>query len=342
MNKLENILTQLCSCYTVSGSELEGFSVIKNLLPQSTLLESDCNGNIIATLGNINSDDVILLDAHNDRIGLIVEYIDDNGFLKVSNCGGIDRRVLAGSVVTVLGSKPLRGIVSCLPPHLSDGAEDKAPKNGTLYIDTGLNKTEVEKYVSPGDKAAVFAKPKKLIGSKFSAAGLDNKAGVVSLIRTAQIIADSNISSCVKILFSSQEETGLLGSRTASFKINPNCAVVVDVSFASQPSVPADKCGVMSKGPMLGTAPILDKEMLADFKTIADENNIPYQIEVMNGTTGTNADAITAVAGGIRTALVSIPLRNMHTQAEVIDMQDIEATAKLIALYIQKRCAENE
>lgn len=337
VNNLEKILTALCNCCTVSGSEIENISLIKELMPTGTLINSDHNGNIIATIGNVNSDDVILLDAHNDRIGFVVTYIDDNGFIKVANCGGIDRRVLLGSAVTVLGKKPLRGIVCCLPPHLSDGGEDKAPSGDSIYIDIGLSKEEVIKCVALGDKIAVYAKPKKLIGSRFSAGGLDNKAGVATLIKVAHLLNEKKLDCCVKILFSSQEETGFLGSRTASFAIMPKSAVVVDVSFATQPSVPSEKCGEMSKGPMLGTAPILDNDMFKQMKVIAEAENIPYQIEVMNGVTGTNADAITVTGSGIKTALVSIPLRNMHTQAEVVDMEDIELTAKLIALYIEKR-----
>lgn len=338
---MENILTSLCSSGTVSGNELVDLDIIKELMPDIEI-ETDYNNNIIATMGNKSSEDVILLDAHNDRIGFVVSYIDDEGFIKISNCGGIDRRVLLGSEVTVMGKKPLHGIVCCLPPHLSDGGEDKAPSADSIYIDTGLCKAEVTELVSLGDNVVALSKPKRLIGSRFTAGSLDNKAGVASLIRVAHILADKKLDCCVKLLFSSQEETGFLGSRTASFAIKPSCAIVVDVSFATQPMVAPEKCGELSKGPMLGIAPVLDKEMFAELKNLSQENNIPYQIEVMSSTTGTNADAITTTASGVRTALVSIPLRNMHTQAELVDMEDIEKTAELIALYIMKRGAKNE
>lgn len=338
---MEKILTSLCNSGTVSGNELVDFEIIKQLMPNIEI-ETDYNNNIIATMGNPNSEDVILLDAHNDRIGFVVSYIDDNGFIKVANCGGIDRRVLLGSEVTVMGKKPLHGIVCCLPPHLSDGGEDKAPSADSIYIDVGLNKVEVAEIVSLGDNVIVSSKPKKLIGSRFTAGSLDNKAGVATLIKVAHMLVDKNLDCCVKFLFSSQEETGFLGSRTASFAIKPSCAIVVDVSFATQPMVAPEKCGELSKGPMIGFAPILDKEMFSDLKSISHKNDIPYQLEIMSSTTGTNADAITTTASGVRTALISIPLRNMHTQAEIVDMTDIENTAKLIALYITKRGAKNE
>lgn len=336
---MENILTKLCACTTVSGNELENFQLIKKLLPENTLLESDNNGNIVATLGNSNSDNIILLDAHNDQIGFIVTYIDEKGFIKVSNCGGIDRRVLLGSVVTVKGKYDIKGIICCLPPHLSDGGEDKAPSADSVYIDTGLSKEDVTALVSLGDRVVINATPKKLLGTRFTGVGLDNKAGVATIIKVAHLLSNEELNCCVKLLFSCQEETGFLGSKTASFSISPKCAIVVDVSFATQPSVPSEKCGVMSKGPMIGIAPILNKDIFAYLKNIAENNNIPYQIEVMNSTTGTNADAITISKGGVPTGLVSIPLRNMHTQAEVVDMQDIDNSAQLIATFIKERGA---
>ena len=109
---MEKILTALCSSGTVSGNELVDFEIIKELMP-GIEIETDYNNNIIATMGNKSSEDVILLDAHNDRIGFVVSYIDDNGFIKIANCGGIDRRVLLGSEVTVMGKKQLHGIVCC-------------------------------------------------------------------------------------------------------------------------------------------------------------------------------------------------------------------------------------
>ncbi len=336
---MENILTKLCSCTTVSGNETENFQLIKKLLPDNTLLESDLNGNIVATIGKANSENVILLDAHNDQIGFIVTHIDDNGFLKVSNCGGIDRRVLLGSVVTVKGKYDIRGIICCLPPHLSDGGEEKAPSADAIYIDTGLSKEEVTQLVSLGDRAVVATKPKKLLGTRFTGVGLDNKAGVAAIIRVAHLLVNETLNCCVKLLFSCQEETGFLGSKTASFSISPNCAIVVDVSFATQPGVPSEKCGIMSNGPMIGTAPILNKEIFLHLKTIAEKQNTSFQIEVMNGTTGTNADAITISKSGVPTGLISIPLRNMHTQAEVVDMTDIERSAQLIAAFVKERGA---
>jgi len=337
---LEKLLTELCSKYTVSGSELENLELIRSFFDKDTDIRTDANGNIIASIGRTDSKDVIMLEAHNDTIGFVVTFIDENGFLKLSNCGGTDRRVLPGSRVNVLGKKHIRGIVCCLPPHLSDGGEDKAPDADGIYVDTGLAKSELEKYVSAGDKVAVYSKPEKLIGKRFKAAGLDNKAGVAVLIRAAQLIKKQKTDICIKIVLSSQEETGLVGSRTAGFSVKPDCALVVDVSFAKQACVSEEKSGKLSKGAMLGLSPILDRGLYRELEEICIKNSIPYQKEVMGGSTGTNADVISTAGEGVRTALVSIPLRNMHTQAETVDIDDLENTAKLISLFIESRGAD--
>ena len=337
---MEKLLTELCSKYTVSGSELENLELIRSFFDKDTDIRTDANGNIIASIGRTDSKDVIMLEAQNDTIGFVVTFIDENGFLKLSNCGGTDRRVLPGSRVNVLGKKHIRGIVCCLPPHLSDGGEDKAPDADGIYVDTGLAKSELEKYVSAGDKVAVYSKPEKLIGKRFKAAGLDNKAGVAVLIRAAQLIKKQKTDICIKIVLSSQEETGLVGSRTAGFSVKPDCALVVDVSFAKQACVSEEKSGKLSKGAMLGLSPILDRGLYRELEEICIKNSIPYQKEVMGGSTGTNADVISTAGEGVRTALVSIPLRNMHTQAETVDIDDLENTAKLISLFIESRGAD--
>ncbi len=334
---MEELLNKLCSTYTVSGSEIESFEIIKDLFDEDTDITVDAIGNIIMSIGNKDGKDVIMLDAHNDTIGFAVTFIDENGFLKLAGCGGIDRRVLLGSRVNVLGRKHIRGIVCCMPPHLSDGGEDKAPDVDGIYVDTGLAKSELEKYVSEGDKVALYAKPERLIGRRFKAAGLDNKAGAAVLIRTAQLLKNRKINSCVKIVFSSQEETGLTGGRTAGFSVKPSCALVVDVSFAKQPGVSEEKSGKLSEGAMLGLSPVLDKGLYKELEAICKKNSIPYQKEIMGGSTGTNADVISVSGEGIKTALVSIPLRNMHTQAETVDLDDLENTARLIAEFIESR-----
>src|SRR5699024_2396022 len=133
------------------------------------------------------------------------------------------------------------------------------------------------------------------------------------------------------VLLSTREEVGAQGAETAAFREEPDLAVAVDVSFAEQPGVPPHKCGQLSEGPMIGISPILDKPITDTLRRLAKKKDIPFQLEVMGGMTGTNADEINVTRAGVRCGLVSIPQRNMHTPAEICDLKDIENVAQLLA-----------
>ena len=138
------------------------------------------------------------------------------------------------------------------------------------------------------------------------------------------------------MLFSDSEELGLRDARTAVFGIEADEAVSIDVSFGDAPDVPAEKCGKLGEGVMIGISPVLSRNVTRTLEDIAEKENSPFQREVMGSTTGTNADVISVSKDGINCGLVSIPLRNMHTDCEVIDLRDIEATVTLLENYILK------
>ena len=156
------------------------------------------------------------------------------------------------------------------------------------------------------------------------------------MIRCAQLLQETTLSCRVTVLLSTREEVGSQGAETAAFREEPDMAIAVDVSFADQPGVPSHKCGKLSEGPMIGVSPVLDKNITETLKRLAKENEIPFQLEVMGGTTGTNADEINVTRGGVPCGLVSIPQRNMHTPAEICDHKDIENVARLLAAFIRE------
>lgn len=336
---MEKTLIDIASSYSVSGDEFRGLEAAKKYLDKYADVEIDANGNLYAVLGDKESKYTIMLDAHADQIGFIVTYIDEKGFVKVSNCGGIDRRVIAGSMVTIIGEKSVSAIVCCMPPHLTSAKENSAPGADSIWLDTGLCKEEVEKLISLGDRAVLYCEPKKLFNSKITGLSLDNSCGVATLIKVAEALYEEKLNCKLAILLSAQEETGFSGARTGTYKISPDEAIVLDVSFALQTGVTKEESGELSKGPMIGISPILNRDMFNVLKETAEENNIPYQTEIMPGSTGTNADAVSVTKAGVKTAVLAIPLRNMHTQAEVIDLKDMEKTADLIVKYVIKRSA---
>lgn len=331
---MKDLIFRLCSSIGVSGNELSATCIAAKELQKYASVETDCNGNLIASMGKLDSQKHILLDAHIDQIGLVVTYINDKGFIKIAPCGGIDRRIMLGSTIQTTNGTPIYGVVCCLPPHLSDGGEDKVEPVDSLYVDFGMNKEKISEFIRVGDNLVVHSQPQELLNNRIAAPALDNRAGVAALIRCAEIISQFDLGCKVSILLSSQEEVGALGAITAAYRLEPTEAISVDVSFASQPSVADEKSGKMSYGPMVGIAPILSKEVTNTLVQLAKSNNIPYQFEVIGSSTGTNIDNIAVAKCGTKCGLISIPQRYMHTPVEVVCLDDIEQTAQLLSKYI--------
>ena len=240
----------------------------------------------------------------------------------------------------ILGREEIFGIICCVPPHLSS-TDNKIQAFGDITIDTGLEKENIEKVVSVGDRAVICSKGKRLLNNIIGIQALDNRASVAALIRCAEILSKDSINCKLTIILSVQEETSALGAQTASFLIEPDEAIIVDVSFAFQPGVPKEKSGIMGRGPMIGISPVLSKKISSDLINLSKTDNIPYQLEIMGGKTGTNADSISSSRTGIPCGLISIPERNMHTSVEEVSIDDIEYTARLLVSYIKKKGEEN-
>lgn len=332
---INELIYRLCNTFSGAGNEKNIAELIKTEMQNySDKVSIDKNYNVICQMGKINSEQLILVDAHIDQISMVVTSIDDAGFINISPCGGVDCRVLPGSTVLIHGKEIITGIVCTTPPHLAAKEENNFDKTENLLVDTGYTSEKLREFVSVGDYVSFSTKPQELLGNKITAPGLDNRAGVAVLIRCAQMLKAENLDCQVTFLFSSQEEVHALGAKTAAFSLDPTESISVDVSFAKQPNLSEEKCGKLSHGPMIGIAPALSKEISNKLINLAKQNNIPYQLEIMNSSTGTTSDAITTSKSGIAGGLLSVPLRYMHTPVEVIDISDIETTAKLLTLYI--------
>lgn len=312
------------------------FPVVIEAISKYANVSVDKNHNIIGVMGDLSSKHHIMLDAHLDKIGLIVSSICENGFLKVAPIGGVDCRILPGNTVKIYGKNPVLGIVCSTPPHLNKSKDDKFLKVDELLIDTGLPADDVKKLISPGTYIGFAAEPVELLNNKITAPGLDNRAGVCALIHCAEILSKEKLNCKVSFLFSSGEEINAHGAKTGSFEIEPDCAIVVDTSFATQPGITSENKGIFGKGPMIGIAPSISKKISSNLIDIARSEEIPYQLEIMSGKTGTNADSIVVSKSGIKTGLVSIPLRYMHTPCEIVDIDDIKKTSELLAFFILK------
>lgn len=335
---VKDIVLGLSNANGPSGAEGSAARLAMELLSDFTPVVRDSLGNVIAEFGDLNSTNHILIDAHIDEIGLVVTDIDNDGFLRVAACGGVDRRVLMGTEVAVMSKTKISGIVCCRPPHLTTIEETKkVPEFNELAVDIGYSADKARELVAIGTRIAFRGRPASLIGSRVTGKALDNRAGAAAIIRTVELLEPkcSRLNCHVTALLSTREEVGHNAAGCAAFTVTPTQAIVVDVGFATYPGCPDEVCGKLGAGPMIGFSPVLSRAITNKLTAIADENNIKWQYDVCGGKTGTNADDIAVTGGGIPCGLASIPERSMHTPVEVVDCDDVENTAQLIAAYIK-------
>ena len=333
--ELKNVIFDLSSADGVSGEESCAAQYALKYLKNYT---DDCfikNGNVIGNFGNRkNGTPHILIDAHIDQVGLIVTNIYESGFIGFSNVGGIDRRLLPAQQVCIHGKKKLAGVVCSTPPHLS-GSDNKINKIEDFYIDTGMSFEAVSNIVEPGDRITFASMPKELLNDRITGPALDDRSGVASILYALELLRNQKYECSFSVTFSAQEELGERGAKIAAFDIDPDIALAVDVSFAYCLGDREYECGKMGQGPMIGISPSLSREISDKLIEISKNENIPYQLEVMNGLTSTNADQFSVNRTGCKACTVSIPLKYMHTPSVIIQIDDVENTGRLIAAYIR-------
>ncbi len=333
MMNTEELLEMLTSVPCMGGSENRMIDLLCKILAPFGEVRTDAVNNVICTFGEGFH---LLLDAHTDEVGMVVTSVTDDGFIKAGACGGIDKRMLSGAEVSIWGKREVKGIISALPPHLVKASDEKkAPEISEISIDVGMSREDAEKIISLGDKITFKRHFTELIGSRVSSNCLDDRAGVAAVILALEKLKKLPIK--VTALFSTQEELGTRGAKIGPYGLNADEAIAIDVSFGYTPNCRKDECGEVGKGAMIGISPALDKNISDGLIAAAKKNEIKYQIEVMNGKTGTDADVISVSGCGIRSGLISIPLKYMHTPVEVVDINDVESVAALITAYAEER-----
>jgi len=334
---LEQILLDFSAVTGIAGREEAAVALGAKLLEPYGKVSVHPQGSLLCRVWETDPDAPhLLLDAHIDEIGFIITAIEEDGFLRVAGCGGMDRRILMASPVVIYGKQgPVYGVFCSTPPHLTGGGEKKNLKVDEMYVDIGCTKEQAEKLVFPGDRGTLYASSRKLLGDTVCGKALDNRAGCAAILYALELLKEDAPRCNLTVLFSSLEEVGGQGAKTAAYQVNPTHSIVVDVSFAHTPDAPRVKCGLMGKGPMIGFAPILSHSISRKLCDLAKEENIPFQTEIMGGKTGTNADQIASTRSGVVTGLVSIPQKYMHTPVEAVSVADVENTGRLLAAYIR-------
>jgi len=280
-----------------------------------------------------------LFSAHADQVSFVVERVDEEGYLYI-RMSSIDPRVVPSQEVMVWGKRALRGVVGVLPLHFVSEEERKAPiPREKLFIDVGLPVDEVREHVPIGTVCTWAQKPSSLAGSLVTGPCLDNRIGLyLSLLLTRELVS-CKLPGRIRFFASAQEEVMMLGAGFAGRSAlesgeSVSFALVVDATFGIDHGV-KDSAFTLGKGPVLGVGPILSRPHLATMRNIASELSIPYALEPLTRSTGTEADVLSISGKGIPTILLSIPIRNMHTPVEVCDLADTESSLKLLSAALQ-------
>ncbi len=329
---LKKTLFELARSSGTAGQEYLTAPKAAELLGQFMPVHVDAMGNVVGE--NDGEGCHYLLDAHLDSIGLAVTCVENNGFLRVDKCGGADLRTLAAHEVTVHGKEDVYGVITSVPPHISKQDSKKAAGFDEIMIDTGLDGEKAKELISPGDRVTFAGYYDDMLNNTLRGAYFDDKAGICAILRCLEILKEKNCRKKITVLFSAMEETGGSGAAAAGFSCEAEKSISVDVSFAKTADTPKEITAQLGKGTMIGISPVLNYSMSREMQAIAEKKEIPFQLEIMPGSTGTNADELAVCAGGKKAALLSIPMKNMHTPVEIVSLDDIESTAMLIAEYI--------
>jgi len=278
----------------------------------------------------------ILLAAHMDAIGLMVTGISEGGFLRFFRIGGVDPRILPGTPVTVhaRGGDLPAVVVQPSDALLPAALRGKPVKMEYLFIDTGLEEEDVRAKVRVGDLVSFATQPTELTGDVLAGHSLDNRASVAALTVCLEELRHTSHTWDVYAVATVQEEETLMGGFTSPYEIGPQIAVAVDVTHAKGPGASDWRTVPMGKGFALDWGPNTHPVLYEDFKTLADQLEMPYSLEVYPSGSGTDAMGMQIVNEGIPTMVVSIPLRYMHTPVEVVSYKDIARTGRLLAAFI--------
>lgn len=275
----------------------------------------------------------LLLSAHMDAIGMMVTALED-GFLRLTDIGSMDARLLPGQPVTVHARRPLQGVIVARPAALLPEDETKdAVKFDHLLVDVGLPPRRLARLVRVGDLISFATEPLELGEGLLCGHSLDNRASVAALTLSLEALQASNPAWDVWFAATVQEEISYAGAATSAFALRPDLAIVVEVTYAKGPGLNSWEYFPLGGGPTLGIGAHIHPFLLKHLRALAEKLEIPYAIEPMPVSSLTEADAVQLSAAGVPTALVSIPIRYMHSPVEVAALIDIQRAARLVSEF---------
>ena len=331
-----DFLVDLLNARSPTGAEYEAQAVVDQYVENEVdSYRRDTMGNRFATV-NPEGDPSLLFAGHIDELGLIITYINDQGFVYFDTLGGHDKTMISGRRVSILTKNGIiKAVTGKRAIHLMSAQDrKKVPETHEIWIDLGVkNKEEAEALVGIGDTAVYDQSFELIRGSVGVARAFDDKAGAYAVMEAIRRLTKGKLAARVTAAATTQEEIGTRGAMTAAFSENPDFAIAVDVGHATDsPDCDPRKYGSFKQGggPIVCRGPNINPVIFEHIIRAAEKNKIPYQVEADPRPTGTDARAIQVAQSGIATGLLSIPLRYMHTPSEMVDLADIEHTVQLL------------
>ena len=344
LTEINALLEKLSNANGISGAEGAVAKIIRDeVAPYVDEITTDRMGNLVAI--KKGDDFKIMLAAHMDEIGLMVQYIDEKGFIRFVGVGGWYNPVLVSQRVILHGEKgDVPGVLGMKPPHVMEEADSKKPiELANLFIDVGAHSAEeVEAMgITVGTTVTIDRDYQPLAGTVVTGKALDNRVGCAMLIGA---LKEMETKHTIYAVFTVQEEVGLKGAKTAAFSLNPDVAIATDVTIpGDSPGIERRKAPVfMGEGPVVvmvsasGRGHLADPRMVDWLKKTAKKHDIKIQLEVGDGG-NTDASAINFERGGIPSVPVSVPARYIHSPVEVIDLKDLQGAIELLRLAVKTK-----
>lgn len=325
-----------------SGYESPLQSVVRDYVGRfADEVSTDVHGNVIA-VKNPGAPVRLMLAGHCDQIGLIVQHIDENGFVYLQPIGGWDPVVLVGQRMTVWAAEgPVFGVIARKPIHLlTDEERAKPPKMKDLWLDVGAaNKEEADKMVRVGDPVTVELEYREMPNRRVVSPAMDDKCGMWVVIEAMRRADQAKLNCAIYAVSTVQEELGLRGAQTSGFGIDPHVGIAVDVTFATDcPTIEKKEEGDvgLGRGPVIYRGPNFNPKVVRQLVEAAEAAGLPYQMAAAGKPPGTDARIIQVTRAGVATGLLSIPNRYMHSPVELICLDDIDRAADLLAQFAER------
>lgn len=337
---MEDLLRKLVESPSISGYEKNTRDLItKEIKPYVDEVKIDKIGNLICRKGS--GSPKIMLTAHMDELGLMVKYIDENGFIRFEPIGGWDHRILLAKKFKIYGSKgPVVGVIGLKPIHLQEKEEvKKTLKVSDMFIDIGAkSRKEAEKMgVDIGDFITNYGEFNKLAGSRVTGYGFDDRIGCLELIEVMKNL--KKFKGTVYAVGTVKEEIGLVGIRASAFGINPDLVIALDVTTSGDtPELkPYDSIAKISEGPTLvikDAISIVQSEIKKWVQDVAKRNKIKLQFDILSGG-ATDASITPMIREGIPSISILVPSRYLHTPVEIADMKDVKNSIGLVTELVK-------